>query len=110
MAGSAKVVNTPAQAFATDTTTHAQRTISSSAIDLLASAPNAATKAVMVQFNGADCRVTFDDATNPTTTVGFLYTNGSTAYLPVKMAVAARCIRAGGTDVTAEIQQLDYII
>ncbi len=110
MAGSAKVVNTPAQAFATAGTTHAQRTISSTAIALLASALNANTKGVIVQFNGADARITFDGSTDPTSTLGFLYVNGSTAYLSTKMATSAKCIRSGGTDVVAEIQQVDYII
>ena len=109
MAGSARVVNTPAQAFATQGTTHTQLTISSSAVNLLAATPSELTKSVLVQFNGADARVTFD-GTTPTSSLGFLYTNGSTAYLSRKQAIAAKCIRAGGTDVVAEIQQLDYLI
>lgn len=103
-----KIVNTPSQAVAQDATTHTQRTISSAAIDVVNWTLNVNTTHVMVQFNNANCRVVFD-GTNPTTTKGFLYKDGGTAYWTRQMALKAKAIRTASTDVIAEIQELNFI-
>jgi hypothetical protein len=107
---STNIINQSGAAFATQSTTHTQRTISSTAVALISGSLATSTKAVLVQFNNASARVTFDGSTDPTTSLGLLYTDGSTAYLSRKMALAAKCIRTASTDVVAEIQQLDYIV
>jgi len=61
-----------------------------------------------MQFNGGNARVTFD-GTAPTTSKGFIYPDGSTAYLTKAMASAAKAIRAGATDVIVEIQELNFL-
>ncbi len=108
MAGSTKLVNSPSQAVVQNGTSHTQRTISNSAVDVINHTLSTDTKHVLIQFNGADVRVTFD-GTTPTTGLGFLFVNGSTAYWPRALADGAKAIRTGGTDVIAEIQELNYI-
>ena len=63
---------------------------------------------MMIQVLGATIRVTFD-GNDPTTTKGFEYIAGSTAYLTRQMALAMKAIRAGGTDAVIESQQLNYL-
>jgi len=104
----ARIVNTPSQAIPQNGTTHTQTTVSSSVVTPFSSL-NADTKHVMIQVLGATIRVTFDGSTNPTSTVGFEYIAGSTAYLTRQMAGAMRAIRSGGTDATIESQQLNYL-
>lgn len=104
----AKIVNTPSQAIPQDATAHTQRTVSSAAVDVINWTLNASTTHVMVQFNGANARVTFDGST-PTATKGFLYTDGGTGYWTRQMASKAKAIRTLSTDVTVEIQELNFI-
>jgi hypothetical protein len=104
----ARIVNTPTQAIPQNSAAHTQRTISNSAVAVINHTLNTQSSHVLVQFNGADARVTFD-GTNPTTTLGFLFVNGSTAYWTPTMASAAKGIRAGATDVVVEIQELNYL-
>ncbi len=104
----ARIVNTPSQAMPQTGVAHAQRAISSTAVDLIASGLNASTTHVLVQFNGANVRVTFD-GTTPTSTLGFVYTDGSTAYLSRLMALGCKAIRDDATDCVAEIQELNYL-
>ncbi len=75
-----KIVNTPSQAIAQTGTTHTQRTISGTAAAIINWTLNANTTHVFVQFTGANARVTLDGSTNPTTSLGFQYPDGSTAY------------------------------
>lgn len=105
----ARIVNTPSQAIPQNSTTHAQNTISSVAEAVIDFTLNASTTHVLVQFNGAAARVTLDGVTNPTTTKGFLYNDGATAYWPRQTAIAAKAIQAAGTAVVAEIQELNYL-
>lgn len=105
-----RIVNTINQAVPQNGTTHRQNTVSSTAEAILNFTLAARTTHVLVQFNGADARVTFDGATDPTTTLGFLYTDGSSAYLTRDMAINARAIRSSATDVVLEIQELNYLV
>lgn len=103
-----KIVNTPSQAIAQDGAAHTQRTISGTAVSVVNWTLNGNTTHVLVQFNGAGCRVTFDGS-NPTSTKGFLYNDGSSAYWTRQMALKAKAIRTATTDVTAELQELNFI-
>ena len=105
----AKIVNTPSQAIAQAGTTHTQRTISGTAAALINWTLNVNTTHVFVQFTGANARVTLDGTTNPTTSLGFQYPDGSTAYWPRNLALNAKAIRDDSTDVVCEIQELNFI-
>jgi hypothetical protein len=104
-----RIVNTPSQAIAQNGTTHAQKTISSTAVAVLPSALNAGTTHVLVQVNAADVRVTFDGATDPTNSVGFLMPSGSSAYWTKNLAVNAKAIRTASTDAVFEVQELNFL-
>lgn len=104
----AKIVNTPSQAIAQAGTVHTQATIGSTAANIFASL-NANTTHVFIQFTGAGARVTLDGTTTPTTSIGFQYPEGSTAYWSRALALNAKAIRDDSTDVVAEIQELNYI-
>ncbi len=108
MAGSSRIVNTPSQAIPESGAAHTQRTVSNSAVALLDHTLQANTTHLLIQFTGANCRVTFD-GTSPTTTKGFIYLDGATAYWTKKLAQSAKGIRADGTDVVLEIQELNYL-
>jgi hypothetical protein len=92
-----RIVNTPSQAIPQNGATHKQNTISSTAED------------VFVQFTGANARVTLDGSTSPTTSLGFQYPDGSTAYWTRTQALKAKAIRDDSTDVVVEIQELNYL-
>lgn len=104
----AKIVNTPSQAIPQSATSHTQRTISSAAADVVNWTLNDNTSHVMVQFNGANARVTFDGSA-PTASKGFLYTDGGTGYWTRQMASKAKAIRTASTDVVIEIQELNFL-
>lgn len=104
----ARIVNTPSQAIPQTGATHTQVTISSTA-SAVCSSLNADTTHVFVQFTGANARVTFDGSTNPTTSLGFQYPDGSTAYWTRTMALKAKAIRDDSTDVVVEVQELNYL-
>jgi len=105
----ARIVNTPAQAVPQGGATHHQNTVSSTAEDLIDFTLQDQTTHVMVQFLGATARVTLDGATDPTASLGFEYVAGSSAYFTKRMAQSAKAIRAGGTDVVCEIQELNFL-
>jgi hypothetical protein len=104
----ARIVNTPSQAIAQSGTTHTQKTVSSTAVAMMASALNANTSHVLFQVTGANVRATFD-GTDPTTSLGFIYVDGTTGYLTKSMATACKMIRDDSTDAVIEIQQLNYL-
>jgi hypothetical protein len=104
-----KIVNTPSQAIAQAGTTHTQRTISGTAVALVNWTLNANTTHVFVQFTGATARITLDGTTNPTTSLGFQYPDGSTAYWTRALAQSAKAIRDDSTDVVCEIQELNFL-
>ena len=104
-----KIVNTPSQAIPQSGTTHTQRTISGTAEAIVNWTLNANTTHVFVQFTGANARVTLDGSTNPTTSLGFQYPNGSTAYWTRQIALSAKAIRDDSTDVVCEIQELNFL-
>jgi hypothetical protein len=104
-----RLTNIASQAVAQNGTTHTQRTVSSTSVSLINHTLNADTETIFVQFNGADCRVTFDGSTAATASKGFLYTDGTTALLSKSMASKALAIRAAGVDVVLEIQELTYL-
>jgi hypothetical protein len=103
-----RIVNTPSQAIPQGGTTHTQVTIGGTAAAVCSSL-NADTTHVFVQFTGANARVTFDGSTNPTTSIGFQYPDGSTAYWTRTMALRAKAIRDDSTDVVVEVQELNYL-
>lgn len=107
MAGNARIVNTPSQAIPQDGAAHTQRTVSSTAVALINHTFATLTSHVLVQFTGATARVTFDGS-NPTTSKGFVFVDGATAYWTRNMALKAKAIRAGSTDVVIEIQELNF--
>jgi hypothetical protein len=105
----AKIVNTPSQAIPQSGAPHTQVTVGSTAGALIGTLTlHAYTTHVLIQFTGANTRVTFD-GTNPTTSKGFVYSDGSTAYLTRSMASAAKAIRDDSTDVVVEIQELNFL-
>jgi len=104
-----KIVNTPSQAVAQVGTTHTQRTISGTAEFIINFALNANTTHVFIQFTNANARVTLDGTTNPTTSLGFQYPEGSTAYWPRQLALTAKAIQDDATPVICEIQQLNFL-
>ena len=103
-----RIVNTPSQAIPQFGASHTQRTISSSSVLVLNHTLQADTTHALVQFNNANVRITFD-GNAATTTKGFLYTDGSSAYWTRKMLEAARGIRTASTDVVVEIQELNFL-
>lgn len=103
----ARIVNTPSQAIPQNSATHAQNTVTTQE-PVLDFTLSAGTTHVLVQFNGADARVTFDGST-PTATKGFVYKDGASAYWTRQMAIAAKAIRKDSTDVVVEIQELNYL-
>ena len=105
---SSRIVNLPQQSIPQTGTAHRQRTISTTSIDLVNWTLAAGTTHVLVQFNNADARVTFDGTTDPTATKGYRYTDGTSALWSVDMVSEAKCIREAATDVIAEIQELNY--
>jgi hypothetical protein len=104
-----KIVNTPSQAIAQTGTTHTQRTIGSAAAAIINFTLNTNTTHVFVQFTGANARVTLDGSTNPTSSLGFQYPDGSTAYWTRQIALSAKAIRDDSTDVVCEIQELNFL-
>jgi len=105
----AKIVNTPSQAVAQSGTTHRQRTVGGTAVALVDWTLNANTTHVFVQFTGANARVTLDGVTNPTSTLGFQYPDGSTAYWTRSLALSAKAIQDDSTAVVCEIQELNFL-
>lgn len=103
-----RIVNTPSQAIPQFGASHTQRTISNSSVLVLNHALQADTTHALVQFNNANVRITFD-GNAATTTKGFLYVDGSSAYWTRKMLEAARGIRTASTDVVVEIQELNFL-
>ena len=97
----ARIVNTPSQAIPQNSATHAQNTVTTQE-PVLDFTLSAGTTHVLVQFNGADARVTF-------ATKGFVYKDGASAYWTRQMAIAAKAIRKDSTDVVVEIQELNYL-
>lgn len=104
----ARIVNTPSQAIPQNSAAHAQNTVSSAAEAVVDFTLAAGTTHVLVQFNNADARVTFDGS-SPTATKGFVYPNGASAYWTRQMAIAAKAIRKDSTDVVVELQELNYV-
>jgi len=105
----AKIVNTPSQAIPQYGAPHTQVTVGLTAVALLGTLTlNADTTHFLIQFTGANARVTFDGST-PTTTKGFIYSDGSTAYLTRNMASAAKAIRDDSTNLIVEIQELNFL-
>jgi hypothetical protein len=109
MSGSTRIANTPSQAIPESGTTHKQNTISTTAEAIINWTLADNTSHVLVQFLGANARVTLDGATTPTASVGFQFAAGSTAYWTRQTALAAQAIREGGTDVVVEAQELNYL-
>lgn len=105
---SSRIVNLPQQSIPQNGTIHRQRTISSTSIDLVNWTPAVSTTHVLVQFNGATARVTFDGATAATASIGFKYTDGTSALWSIDMVTKVKCIREATTDVVVEIQELNY--
>lgn len=105
-----RIVNTPSQAIPQDGGTHTQHTIGSTAAKISTSLTlQPHTTHVLLQFNGAAARITFDDATTPTATEGFRYVTGTNAYWTKQMFQAANAIREASTDVVVEIQELNFL-
>jgi hypothetical protein len=75
----AKIVNTPSQAVPQDATAHTQRTISSSAVSVI------------------------------NWTLSTYTTHSRRTYWTAQMASRAKAIRANAADVTAEIQELNFL-
>jgi len=105
----ARIVNTPSQAIPQSGAVHTQRTVSSTSVALIDHTLQTDTTHVLVQFTAANARVTFDGSTAATGTKGFVYVDGSTAYLTRRMALLALAIRDDSTDVVCEIQELNYL-
>jgi len=105
----AKIVNTPSQAIPQYGSVHTQVTIGATAGALIGGLTlSGNTTHVLFQFTGANARVTFDGS-NPTTIRGFIYSDGSTAYLTRNMALVAKAIRDDSTDVVVELQELNFL-
>ena len=104
-----RIVNTPSQAIPQTGATHKQNTISSTAEDVIDFTLQSDTTHVFVQFTGANARVTLDGSTSPTTSLGFQYPDGSTAYWTRVQALKAKAIRDDSADVVCEIQELNYL-
>jgi hypothetical protein len=102
-----RLLNVSNQTVPQNTAAHTQRTISSSAVNVLNHTLKTDTRAILVQFNGGSARVTFD-GTSPTTSKGFIYADGATALWTPIMLTAAKGIRVTA-DVVVEIQELNYV-
>ena len=101
-------------------TVHEQITISSThlspAANLADGALHANTKHVWFQVNGADTRITVDQLTEkalknptpPSSTVGMLYVDGTSAVVSVNTFNSMRAVRAASTDVVMEVVQIEH--
>lgn len=105
----ARIVNTPSQAIPQNGTTHKQNTISNTAEPVIDWTLANDTEHVFIQVNNADIRVTFDGSTDPTTTLGFRFIAGSSAYWTRTLALKARAIREGASNAVIELQELNYL-
>jgi hypothetical protein len=104
-----RIQNTQSELFATQGVAHRQRTVSSTAVDLINSVPlNSKTTHVLVQFTGATARLTLDGSTTPTATLGFQYVAGSSALFAALEFPMIRAIREAETDVVAIIQEMTF--
>jgi hypothetical protein len=104
---SVRLTNIPTESFAQNGSAHTQRTVSSTSVAVINHTLQPDTTHVLVQFNGADCRVTFDGTTAATAARGFLYADGTSDIWPRLWALDARGIRGASTDVVVEIQELN---
>ena len=105
----ARIVNTPSQAIPQNTTTHQQNTISSTAESVLNWTLNSGTTHVLVQVNDATVRVTLDETTDPTASLGYRMPSGSSVYWTRQMISKAKAIREESTDAVLEMQELNYL-
>jgi hypothetical protein len=103
-----RVTNVSNQAHPQSGSAHTQRTVSSTAVNVLNHTLQTQTAAALVQFNGADVRVTFD-GTTPTASLGFKFTDGTSALWSRAMLTGAKGIRTASTDVIVEIQEMNYL-
>ena len=108
MAGNTRITNASFQAIVQLGAAHTQRTVADTAVALKDHTVSTSTTHVLVQFNNADIRVTFD-GTTPTTTKGFLYRDGATAYWPVQLYNGAKGVRTAATSVVLEVQELNSV-
>lgn len=102
------IINASNGVSATAGTTHEQNTISSTAEDVKNQATVLDTKQVFVQFTNAGARVTFDGATDPTTSLGISYSTGATALWSKVQFEKAKAIRSGATDCVIEYQEMTF--
>lgn len=102
-----RITNTATQVIRQAGTTHKQRTVSTTALDLLADATDPLTRYVCMQVTGDAIRVTFD-GTNPTSTKGFLYPVGTKEYMTPILAKSAKAIRVTG-DAVVELQEMNTV-
>lgn len=110
--GNVRITNDASQAIVQLGAAHTQRTVSSTAVLLLNHTLSVNTTHVLVQFNNANCRVTFDGVTpvlGATTGTGFRYMDGASAYWTPKMLTGAKGVREAAIDVILEIQELNSI-
>lgn len=89
-------------------TTHQQNTIADTAEDIKNQATVLNTKQVFVQFTLAPARVTFDGATDPTTTKGISYSTGATALWSKAQFESAKAIRSTGVSCVVEYQEMTF--
>lgn len=99
----ADVTNTYTIPYGTDQ----QLAVSTSVVQLVSTGFVSPVRAVDVQIQGANVRVTFDGS-NPTDTNGFIYTNGTGTTWSLARAKAAKFIRDDSTDAVVHAQPVSW--
>lgn len=110
--GNVRITNDASQAIVQLGAAHTQRTVSNTAVTLKNHTLSTSTTHVLVQFNNANCRVTFDGTTpvtGATSGTGFRYLDGASAYWTPAMYSGAKGVREASTDVILEVQELNSI-
>ena len=82
-------------------------TVSSAAVDMIATALNDRTTHVFWTVDGADARFTFD-GTDPSSTVGHYAVDKDSGIWQQDLATSAKWIRQASTDVNLHISELSH--
>lgn len=102
------VHNAPHFAAPTPGVSDQAKTVSSSAVALVATAFNDATKGALVSVYGADIYITIDGSNPVAGSNGHVLPNGWVGLMSRPMATACKAIRAASTDATVHISEVTY--
>lgn len=103
----ARVVNGPMQVLPVSNVSARTVSVSGTAVSLIVAALNTNTNAIYFTLEGADVRLMIDGS-NPTVSVGHLFTNGTTGIWSRRWAETVKVIAVSGTAVFT-ITELNHL-